>query len=161
MLTYDPSERISAYEALNNVWINKFTSTNTNTGAMQCISLKNLQSFKVRNQLQQAVMVFIANHLQSQDNMKKLESVFKQFDTNGDGVLEREELLEGYIQLGKTKKQAEVIVDNILKKIDLNNNGTIDYSEFLMANLNQEDIISQEKLREAFRIFDKVLSYLP
>ena len=123
---------------------------------MNHLSLKQLQSFKARNQLQQAALAFIANHLQSQEETNKLKDVFKQFDKNGDGVLERDELLDGYIQLGKTKEQAEKIVDKIMREIDLNGNGSVDYSEFLMANLSRIDATSNEKLKEAFKLFDKV-----
>lgn len=89
--------------------------------------------------------------------MTKIKEVFQQFDKNGDGVLEKEELLEGYIQLGRTRAEATRIVEDILDKIDLNKNGTIDYSEFLTANLNREDVASKSKLKEAFKLFDKVL----
>ena len=84
------------------------------------------------------------------------KQVFQKFDRNNDGVLERDELLEGYMKLGKTRLEAVKIVSRILDQIDLNKNGTIDYSEFLMANLQQDDIVSQNKLKEAFKLFDKV-----
>lgn len=160
MLKYDQDERISAYDALNHPWIAKYTAVNTQDEKQTSISLKNLQSFSARNQLQQAVIAYIANHLQSQETMNKLKKVFQQFDKNGDGVLEKSELIEGYMKLGKSKKQATKIVDKIMQEIDINNNGTIDYSEFLMANLKQGDITSNEKLKEAFKIFDKVRIHL-
>lgn len=155
MLKYDPNERISAFDALHHPWIAKCTASKTGSEKLNVLSLKRLQSFRARNQLQQAAIAYIANHLQSQETMSKLKEVFQQFDKNGDGVLERSELLEGYTRLGKSKEQAAKIVDQIMKKIDINNNGTIDYSEFLMANLRHEDITSSEKLKEAFKIFDK------
>ncbi len=156
MLTYAPEQRITAYDALNDEWIVKYTACKDGVDKSQIFSLKNLQAFKVRNQLQQATMAYIASHLQSQENHNKLKQVFQQFDKNGDGVLERDELLAGYIKLGKTKREALRIVDDILDKIDLNKNGNIDYSEFLMANLQKDDVTSQEKLKEAFKLFDKV-----
>lgn len=85
--------------------------------------------------------------------------VFQDFDKNGDGVLERDELIAGYISLGKTKPEACVIVEDIMNKVDINKNGTIDYSEFLMANFNQEEAISKSKLKQTFMLFDKVIPY--
>ena len=41
-----------------------------------------------------------------------------------------------------------------MEKLDFNNNGTIDYSEFLIAHLDSSKIIQDEKLREIFDIFD-------
>ena len=156
MLTYNPEQRISAYDALNDDWVTKFANAKATHDTSQALSLKNLQSFKARNKLQQAVLAYIANHLQSQETMNKLKQVFQKFDRNNDGVLERDELLEGYMKLGKTRLEAVKIVSRILDQIDLNKNGTIDYSEFLMANLQQDDIVSQNKLKEAFKLFDKV-----
>jgi len=156
MLAYDPKDRISAYEALNDKWITKFTSTSEGSNLMQIISLKNLQTFKMRNQLQQAVTAYIACHLQTQETMNQLKAAFHKFDKNGDGVLEKDELVQGYIELGETKEQAEKLVSRILRKIDINNDGNINYSEFLMANLQQDELMSMEKLKGAFKLFDKV-----
>lgn len=156
MLTYAPEKRISAREALNHPWIASYSGPKTGNENLSIGSLKQLQAFKARNQLQQAALAFIANHLQSQEDTNKLKDAFQKFDKNGDGVLERDELLEGYMNLGKTKAQAIKIVDKIMKEIDINGNGTVDYSEFLMANLNQADAVSSEKLKEAFKLFDKV-----
>lgn len=42
----------------------------------------------------------------------------------------------------------------MIEKLDFNNNGTIDYSEFLIANLDPMKIVNEERLREVFNIFD-------
>lgn len=42
----------------------------------------------------------------------------------------------------------------IFDKLDFNNNGTIDYSEFLIANLDPIKIVNEARLREVFDIFD-------
>lgn len=39
--------------------------------------------------------------------------------------------------------------------VDIDNNGTIDYTEFVMATMNEKDLISQQKLKAAFRLMDK------
>lgn len=106
------------------------------------------------------VMAYIANYLQSKENEKKLSAAFKEFDTNGDGILERNELIQGYIKLGMGKEEAIVQVDEIMRNIDINHDGNIAYSEFVMANLNKEEALSEKKLREAFNIFDKVFYYV-
>lgn len=40
-------------------------------------------------------------------------------------------------------------------KIDLDGNGTIDYTEFLMAAVNQKKLLTDERLQMAFEMFDK------
>lgn len=38
--------------------------------------------------------------------------------------------------------------------MDINGNGTIDYSEFLAANLQLSELLTNEKLQAAFNLFD-------
>lgn len=52
--------------------------------------------------------------------------MFQTLDLNGDGVLSREELVKGY-QKYLPENEAIQYVDDIMKQIDKNNNGEIDY----------------------------------
>lgn len=45
-------------------------------------------------------------------------------------------------------------IQEIIKKIDIDGDGEINYSEFLMASLNQNAFLSSERLEAAFRMFD-------
>lgn len=40
-------------------------------------------------------------------------------------------------------------------KIDLDGNGTIDYTEFVMATINEKQLVTNERLKVAFQMFDK------
>ena len=46
-------------------------------------------------------------------------------------------------------------VQKIMQQVDTDNNGFIDYTEFLKATLNQKTVMSSENLRKAFDLFDK------
>jgi Ca2+-binding EF-hand superfamily protein len=46
-------------------------------------------------------------------------------------------------------------LDVVFAEIDLNGDGKIDYSEFIAANLQFEDSMSDKNIRDAFNIFDK------
>jgi calcium-dependent protein kinase len=50
---------------------------------------------------------------------------------------------------------SEEEVDKMFKEIDIDGNGTIDYTEFVMATMNQHNMMSNEKLMQAFKMFDK------
>lgn len=39
--------------------------------------------------------------------------------------------------------------------VDKNNSGAIDYSEFVLATINRESLVEQERLELAFKMFDK------
>ncbi len=105
-------------------------------------------------------MAYIANYLQSREKHQKLSAAFQKFDSNGDGVLQRQELIDGFVKVGLSAESALETVDEIMEKIDINRNGSIDYAEFLMANLTKEEALSESKLREAFKMFDKVTHLL-
>jgi calcium-dependent protein kinase len=49
----------------------------------------------------------------------------------------------------------EAEVDEIMAIADLNGNGELDYSEWLVATLKRSDIINMKKLHQAFQYFDK------
>ena len=66
---------------------------------------------------------------------ESLRSIFDRIDTNGDGVLQREEIMNGFKANGITFR-AET-VDALMKLADKNNDGVIQYEEFeaMMENL--------------------------
>jgi calcium-dependent protein kinase len=43
----------------------------------------------------------------------------------------------------------------MFRKIDLDGSGTIDYTEFVMATIEEKNLLTHERLRMAFRMFDK------
>ena len=46
-------------------------------------------------------------------------------------------------------------VDEMFERIDLDGNGTIDYTEFVMATISESNLVTQERLKQAFKMFDK------
>jgi calcium-dependent protein kinase len=62
--------------------------------------------------------------------------------------LSRDELVEGYRKI--YGEMAEEEVDQILAKVDANGSGEIDYSEWVVATINKEKLLSTEKLTSAF-----------
>ena len=41
-----------------------------------------------------------------------------------------------------------------MNKLDINGNGNIDYSEFMIAHLNMSKMVQEDKLKEVFNLFD-------
>ena len=113
-----------------------------------------MRKFHAGRKLQQAALTYIVNYLMTKEEKNEMLEIFQSLDTNGDGVLSREEIYEGYRQtLGDVEAKKEV--DRIMSEIDIDQNGTIDYNEFVMAATNRQKMLQKEKLEATFKIFDK------
>lgn len=121
-------ERISASEALKNPWICNFTDNPKVCEKDLLVSLNNLQNFRLQMMLQKAVSTYIASQKLSQKEETKIKKLFDIFDTNKDGQLTKSELIAGYKSLHGDSKKAKKEAKSILKNIDLNNRGIIEYN---------------------------------
>jgi calcium-dependent protein kinase len=62
--------------------------------------------------------------------------------------------MDGYEEyFGKTMNQDEV--DKLFKQVDIDGSGFIDYSEFVVASMNEKNLLTGDKLQAAFKMFDK------
>ena len=105
----------------------------------------NLSSFHKNSTIKVATLQFISSQLISKQEKEDLAHIFKQLDTNGDGRLSREELKEGYLNVyGKLVSYAEV--DKIFDSVDSDLSGYIEYSEFVVASINETKLLSTDKL---------------
>lgn len=153
LLTYDPAERISAEQALQHPWIADRASIHVDSQVAEQ-ALTNFMSFRADQKLKQAAYSFIASQLISKSEKERLAKIFKAMDANGDGKLSRQEILDGYEEhFGKQLDEDQL--DRLFQQVDLDNSGFIDYSEFIMACMNDKKNLSEEKLIAAFKIFDK------
>ena len=99
-------------------------------------------------------MSFLATQLSNKEEKAQLTEIFKSFDKNHDGILSKDELIQGYAQLYGSTDRAQIEVELVLLRVDTNGNGTIDYSEFLAANLQLTELLTNDKLQAAFNLFD-------
>ena len=74
-------------------------------------------------------------------------------DVNGDGKLSKQEIWDGYEE-HFNKVLDEDQLEQLFASVDIDNSCYIDYSEFIMATMNEKKNMSEEKLVSAFKIFD-------
>ncbi|KAL0481091.1 calmodulin [Acrasis kona] len=90
----------------------------------------------------------------SEDQVQEFKEAFSLFDKDGDGTISTKELGTVMRALGQNPTETELA--DMVRDVDTNNNGTIDFKEFL--NLMQKkmtDTDSEEEIKEAFRVFDR------
>ncbi|KAG9333894.1 hypothetical protein JZ751_009413, partial [Albula glossodonta] len=88
-------------------------------------------------------------------NTSEFKEAFSLFDKDGDGTITTKELGTVMRSLGQNPTEAEL--QDMINEVDADGNGTIDFPEFLtMMARKMKDTDSEEEIREAFRVFDKI-----
>lgn len=80
-------------------------------------------------------LTFIVSFLSSSNEIKELKQAFNDLDLNKDGKISWEELKKGYVKI--YGEMADQMVDEIFEKVDINNDGAIEYTEFLAASIDK------------------------
>ena len=105
-----------------------------------------MKKFHAERKLQQSSLTYIVNNLLSKEEKNDLLELFQQFDTNGDGVLTKEEILHGYQTIMPIDDAARE-VQRIMTEVDIDNSGTIDYNEFVLATINKQKLLNKRNLK--------------
>ena len=71
-------------------------------------------------------------------------------DQNNDGILTYAEIKQGVAKLNSNLNVEEIFIN-----LDTDHSGSINYTEFLAATIDQRIYLKSERLYEAFRSFDK------
>ncbi|CAN6681245.1 unnamed protein product [Malus baccata var. baccata] len=92
-----------------------------------------------------------------EDPAVELKQVFATFDKNSDGFITTQELKESLKNIRIFMSDAEV--EEMVKKVDANGDGLIDFDEFCMLcgsmRRREDGGAEEEELKEAFGVFDK------
>ena len=103
-------------------------------------------------------MTYIVSQLMDEREKKEMQKMFKALDTDGNGRLSKQELIDGYEKVFGEAADIEK-VETIFAAVDTDNSGEIDYHEFLVASMNETKIMSDKNLKETFRLMDKVICF--
>eukprot|EP01068_Selenidium_serpulae_P013992 Selendium_serpulae@DN6035_c0_g1_i3.p2 len=123
----------------------------------------NIRQFQASQKLAQAALLYMGSKLTTAEETKELTAIFSKLDKNGDGQLDKEELRAGYMDLMKLKgvdcsnldnDTLEAEIDSVLNSIDFDKNGFLEYSEFVTVAMDRRQLLSRDRLRRAFDMFD-------
>lgn len=116
-------------------------------------------------------MTFIASQVTSNKEKAELQKTFQLLDKDGNGTLNKDELIEGYKRVFALRADAEEEAMKILDQVDSNGSGKIDFTgetntslssvahqvlEFVVAAMNREKLLSKTKIEQAFKMLDLV-----
>lgn len=154
-----PFERPSARQAVNHQWLSSARDRMTevfdekDSGAKKI--LHNMRKFNAADtKMKEAVCAYIASHLLTKEEIQPIDRVFKALDSQHDGKIRPYEIKQAFYRV-YNKLISEKELKKIMTRIDLNGNGDLSYSEFSMAAVSREDLLSPPRLKMAFEMFDK------
>lgn len=149
LLLLDPSKRLTADEALRHPWLSGFApSTEINLNSNIFTSLKR---FTGNNKLKKAALAVIADQM-TETEIVELKNQFMAIDADGNGVITVAELADALRTMGHGMIESEVT--ELVKGIDIDGDGLVDYPEFLAATMKRNLANKEEYLVNAFNYFD-------
>lgn len=153
LLQREPADRPSALITLSHPWLSAHSRRLTPVSGQVRKSLGNMLGLQASAALKQAVMTFIINRIIDKKELQALREAFKALDLNGDGQISEVELKEGLSRIIPAL-QAEAEAKRVMLLADGNQNGAIDYSEFIISAFPEERLLNFSNLRMAFDSFD-------
>lgn len=116
--------------------------------------MDNLAHFHGHATIKAATLTFIGSQLITKEEREEMARIFKNLDANGDGRLSKDEIKDGYQKhFGRLVSDKEV--DQMFDAVDTDQSGYIDYTEFVVASMNEKALLSNDRLMAAFKMFDK------
>ncbi|CAE8595997.1 unnamed protein product [Polarella glacialis] len=149
MLTHDPAKRPSAADMLEHPWIGQ--SAEVLQGTVSADLGRKLKTFHSTSRMKKVALTLIAQQLKD-DDLKELRNCFLLMDGNKDGTLTLKEIEDG---MKKAKVDFPDDMIDILRNLDTDGSGNIDYTEFIAATLTKKQYLKREVMWAAFRVFDK------
>ena len=88
------------------------------------------------------------------EKIMEFKAAFELFDKDRNGKITSKEL--GTVMRGLGQNPTEEELKQMIREVDLDGNGTIDFKEFLCLMVKKmKDTDTEEELLEAFKVFDR------
>ena len=157
LLTYRPSQRLTAIQALNHPWF-KIADSNIlydnvpKDDIINCI--RNLLTYNINNKLEELFLAYIIHNIPRDKEVKSAIKLFKLVNENKDGKLQKKELKKTLLNFVSETFLIQNDFDDKFEMMDGNSKGYINYEEFLRASLDRKKILTEDILYYAFNYFD-------
>ena len=144
------NERYNARQVMEHKWMNIVNQDNL---ANLNFDPSFLVNYAKSNIFKKMTLLFIASRLEDNE-INHLKKIFEAFNLQKDGQISYQELKKGLKELKCCHISDEELCE-LFKSIDVDQNGKIDYTEFLAATIQKKIYLQEEKLFEVFCTFDK------
>jgi len=149
LLAKDPEQRISAEEACAHPWFKADWKEKESDDDLSNI-FNRLRNYQRSSKLTESLSTFILSQVMSYKNFMNIQSAFQSLDLNCDGVISQSEL-ENFTRCF-VENSPETAAKEIMSQVDTDENGVIDYYEFLRACIDPKEILCKENLLKALRM---------
>lgn len=153
LLSKNPSNRLSASQALNHPFLYQLCEESCDYSILT-ETLNSIKEPTNRSKLREVITTIMISQMSKNKEIKRAEKYFSAIDTNKDGIITVEELVN-MLSVKMPINEAQEQAANIMKILDVDGSGAIDFSEFLRICLEEEDLLTGENLKKTFDYLDK------
>ena len=163
LLAVKGKHRLSAEKALAHTWFktgeggtasSEFREWNSEETMANMLGLSNMRKHNPNSRLKRAVCAFMGAEMLTKEEHAKAHSVFDKLDIVHDGVLGRHEVKAGFL-LAFQMVLSEEELDDLFRRVDMDRNGSVDYTEFAVACMSEKELLTKDRLKRAFARFDQ------
>lgn len=145
MLVTNVNDRYNIEQVFEHPWM-----TETATHSETPLDIAELRTFSKSTALRKSVLMIIANQC-SEADLTRLKDQFNEIDQNKDGCITLQEFEGALTNSGMNIPE----IRKIFEAMDINKDGTISYSEFLASTMQKNIYLNEERLWNAFQVFDR------
>lgn len=152
LLEVDPNKRWNAQKALNSAWLKKeadMVHVKLGKDVIEDLEHNGLETYQESSDLKKLALHVIA-HKSTTEEIFKLRAAFDEFDENNDGTITYKEFKSALAKSGYDQKS----IDSMFKSVDVDGSGSVGYTEFLAATLETQGRVEEQRIAEAFDLFD-------
>lgn len=151
LLDKDPKKRIRIDKALKHKWFKKWEKDNDEINEFQSVYMDRLKNYRAGNRLQHEVLSFLMRNLDTSERIK-VKDVFRKITSKSSGDLTFGDLEEAFKETGV--EGATDHIEELKKCLNLDKDGKIKYTEFLVATVNKNEALTDANIKFAFHHFD-------
>jgi len=154
LLAKRPEQRLSAKDALAHPWLNDPGKASPFGGAdvLSKSIFEGLLQYSSYNKLKKAVLQILAREL-TETEIQELRTKFHALDTERDGLLSPQELLDGMKQIGYDMTETDL--NSVIAALDTSGSKRIGYKDFISALIHRRVKFDRQQLWECFKKIDK------